>query len=241
MGYIEDFVTEIRQSFFARTPNVQEFSDVNLKKSIEGAVQLYSKYRPRTNRRGTATLTAGEYGIDLEDDFMQCSLDELYYVLTGSKPQSTSRSSRYHSRGILSVFDSVLGATTDPPPFVSYQGLYVTPDGLYISSSDSGASVKLTTSDTGGFSIVFANAIQANTTRDYWYDAFHSITTSVFTVPPSDRDIVMDLAIAQTLRVLAQDLLTQPSATKSYGVANQFLTMAKEYDKSIHRITPRAG
>lgn len=239
MGLIDDLVLDIRKSFFARNFTVGEFDNETVKKAIGDALLEYSRFRPRKNRRDHVDLIEGEYYIDLPANFMGASTDYLSYIITGNLATSSysSGTGAYRGKTFLSVFDSQLGATNDPPPSFYYGSLINTPDGLYSASSSVGSlSATLTTGDTGGMQLALNTAITADATRTLVYDAFHLIDATKNTVPGIHRDIIVSLALGNLLITLATDLLSKPNSIKNYNVANQYMELSKQYKKALNRI-----
>ena len=233
MPPIDDFVAKVRKSFFGRNFNVGEFDNDAVKEAIEGALEDYSKYRSRKQRRDDVTLTQGEYYIDLPSDFMQASMDQVMYIITGNNATTYSwGNSAYYGRNALSVFDSQLGATEYPPPSIYYGTFINSTDGLVANSSTGLSSAELTTSDTGGWQLALNTAITATVTRTITYDAFHVIDNTKNTVPATEQGIVMNLSLSNLLTTLATDLLSKPNSIKNYNVANQYIELSKDYRKA---------
>ena len=234
MPIIDDFVTKLRKNFFARNFNVGEFDNDTVKEAIDGALEDYSRYKSRKARRGNVNLVSGEYYINLPSDFMQASMDQIMFIVTGNTSTSYNWNTNSHrGRNILSVFDSALGATQDPPPSIFYGYFTNTPDGL-VNSTNSGAmnSIQLTSGDTGTYQLALSSALTETLTRTIVYDAFHVIDDTKNTVPIPDQGIIMNLALSNLCSTLATDLLSKPNSIKDYTVANQYSNLSKEYRKT---------
>jgi hypothetical protein len=234
MPPIDDVVSKVRKQFFARNFLVGEFDNDTVKEAIDGALEEYSRYRPRKKRRDDVDLVQGSYYIDLPSDFMQADIDQILFIVTGNSTSNYAWGSTYYSgRNALSVFDSQLGATEYPPPSIFYGSLVNTPDGLVAPSSLSSPlySVELTTSDTGSYQLALSSPIAANETRTITYDAFHVINDTKNTVPSTEQNLLINLALSGLLFTLATDLLSKPNSIKTYNVANQYKEISKEYRK----------
>ena len=211
MPIIDDFVTKLRKNFFARNFNVGEFDNDTVKEAIDGALEDYSRYKSRKARRGNVNLVSGEYYINLPSDFMQASMDQIMFIVTGNTSTSYNWNTNSHrGRNILSVFDSALGATQDPPPSIFYG--YFT--------------------NTGTYQLALSSALTETLTRTIVYDAFHVIDDTKNTVPIPDQGIIMNLALSNLCSTLATDLLSKPNSIKDYTVANQYSNLSKEYRKT---------
>lgn len=224
--YLDDFVTQVREAFNARNAGVADLSSPNIKRSINKVILEYTRFKPRFNLVGNAVITNGSRIITLPTDFIGADNSQLYFAVTGQISNTS-----WFVAGALSVFDSELGATLFPPPNYRQVNVAATTDGMFPLGGGANGPVSLTTADDGSYGLLMATPATETVTREITYNGLHQLTNDKFTIPFSDRDIIEDMVIGQSLLILANDALAKQgkSANIAPGKASAYKTLALQY------------
>ncbi len=231
MGKKDDLILDIRRSFFAKNPDAQDVTDENFITGIDDACLEYSRYNARKNRLGDIEITNGERYAVLPEDYMDASIPEIIYGITGVRVNLNMN--RYRYRG-LSIFDSELAATTNPPPYY-FNFPFTISNGQFLVnySTSSNLTLGLTTDDSGNYQLLLPSTPIVDVTRSIIYTALHVVDDDRYTIPKVDRDIFTNLCKASACEALANDLSIEDEATRPYDLIDKYLNIAANYRKGL--------
>lgn len=162
-----------------------------LTQAVADALAEYSIYRPRKHRIATVTIEVDDQEIALPSDFLidsEANQAALFLIRYGYERSRHNVPGAYPlvQSGVLPIYDSALGATSDPPGY----GTVAEP-----------TTIPLTTTDSGAYAVLLFEEATSERTHTFRYHARHQITDGAGevaaknTVPPEDQRIVRALAL----------------------------------------------
>jgi len=231
MGKRDDYKLHIRKKWFADSPEALDFTDDALDEALVDAIDTFSRCKPRTNRLGNVVLTTTSRYAKLPDDFMSAELNQLWYGITGIKLDNLIG---YRYVSAMSVFDSELAATLNVPPG-TYPKFLSDQNGIVLNNlftQGQSFTIKLSSEDDSGYSILLPGYPVADVTREIEYDAFHIMDDTRNTIPKIYQSVVDDLTISEVCNIMARKQLSTENPTQPRYFVEYWLNMSKSYTKA---------
>lgn len=222
--YRQTFIDTVRDNYFTRNPDDGTIIDNAIGKCADRALLEISRRKPRKDISGVATFTTGDKLVVLPDNFMSASFSELYYVLTGNRPLSGNAA--YF--GALSIFDSEISATDNPPQYPA----------RYRKNAGPNVPIRLTTNDTGAYCLLMQSTSSFTGTRDLLYEGFYELTSTKYTLPRVFQDIFLNATIGYMILMLDQDILNKSEIKRAFGFGKSYQQLAQFYLNSLKQMSP---